>query len=454
MSNPLDSTSQVQVGDTADYRYQNDASTPSSYYKPKPVTFKDSISHPINVSWIIPPWISALLLQDMLVPDNLFLIPFAQREAEAMQQMGVGEDAVARAKKMYPNWRPRGNLGLSSCPGKKVRLDGPVNGRAKIVRDLDLDFDRLQKLGFTRVICCLFDEELELLGSPIQKYVEAANSHGIDVIRIPMVEGSTPYSFEEMDRILDKMDETTRNGQNVLAHCRGGVGRAAVVACCWLLRLRYFKDHREVIEWVRAQRSPKAIETKEQAQFVAGFQLWTMGGESRLSSQMYEADIKRRIDWSESNMAQARDAAALLNSTGHRIDFQSSLPLQQPAFQSPSHSDDLQQQQQVEPLTVSQQYQSQPEQGQQQQEVPLNSVQQRQAPPLPLPLPPQQHRQQELQQGSLDRRELGIKRSPVSTSSILSTATVSSRQENAVSPSSLSGANPKPDANGINSSQR
>ncbi|KAF9997568.1 hypothetical protein BGZ80_007192 [Entomortierella chlamydospora] len=222
MSFPTEDKAHIQVAESASYGYQSEGPVPVGYYKSKSVIFKDSISHPINVSWIIPPWIDALLEEDMTIPNNMFLIPYAQREAEAMQKTEVVEDAVTRAKRIYANWRPRGNLGLSSCPGKKVRLDGPVNGRAKIVRDLDLDFDRLQKLGFTRVICCLFDEELELLGSPFPKYLEAANSHGVDVIRIPMVEGSTPYSFAEMDRILDKMDETTRKGENVLAHCRGG----------------------------------------------------------------------------------------------------------------------------------------------------------------------------------------------------------------------------------------
>ncbi|KAG0212673.1 hypothetical protein BGX28_005869 [Mortierella sp. GBA30] len=307
---------------TTEHVYQTEE-LPTGYNKPnnKAVSYKDSISHPINVSWIIPAWISALLQEDMSVPNQQPLIAFAQREAEAMQRMDAAEDAISRAMKIYPDWRPRGNLGLCSCPGKKVRLDGPVNGRAKIVRDLDMDFDRLQKLGFTRVVCCLFDEELELLGSPFLQYLEAANSHGLDVVRIPMVEGSTPYSFAEMDRILDRMDETTKKGQNVLVHCRGGVGRAAVVACCWLLRLGYFKDHHEVIEWVRAQRSPKAIETREQAQFVAGYRLWALGGASRESSNMYETEIKRRIDWSESNMAKARMEAAAMNEKGYQVGF-------------------------------------------------------------------------------------------------------------------------------------
>lgn len=46
-----------------------------------------------------------------------------------------------------------GNLALSSCPGKKVRLTGPVRGRAAINRDLDLDFARLNRqFGITTIV--------------------------------------------------------------------------------------------------------------------------------------------------------------------------------------------------------------------------------------------------------------------------------------------------------------
>ncbi|KAJ3199196.1 hypothetical protein HDU82_000637 [Entophlyctis luteolus] len=46
-----------------------------------------------------------------------------------------------------------GNLGLSSCPGKKVRLDtGPVGGRAVINRDLGTDFARLKSVGVVCVV--------------------------------------------------------------------------------------------------------------------------------------------------------------------------------------------------------------------------------------------------------------------------------------------------------------
>lgn len=39
------------------------------------------------------------------------------------------------------------NLLLSSCPGKKVRLTGPVNGRSAVCRDLQQDLRRMKDLG-------------------------------------------------------------------------------------------------------------------------------------------------------------------------------------------------------------------------------------------------------------------------------------------------------------------
>ena len=51
-----------------------------------------------------------------------------------------------------PLARPMGNLALISCPGKKVRLTGPIRGRAAINRDLDLDFGRMRSLGITTLV--------------------------------------------------------------------------------------------------------------------------------------------------------------------------------------------------------------------------------------------------------------------------------------------------------------
>ncbi|KAF8954328.1 hypothetical protein BGZ52_000685, partial [Haplosporangium bisporale] len=92
------------------------------------------------------------------------------------------------------------------------------------------------------------------------------------------------------------------------------VGRAAVVACCWLLRLQYFERYNQVIDFVRTQRSVKAIETKEQEHFVQGFQYWTKGGTWRgTTGAAFEQEIQKRINWAEAGMAKARQDAAEKN---------------------------------------------------------------------------------------------------------------------------------------------
>ena len=45
-----------------------------------------------------------------------------------------------------------GNFFLSSCPGKKVRLQGPVKGRGTICRDVRADLARVRDLGVKCVI--------------------------------------------------------------------------------------------------------------------------------------------------------------------------------------------------------------------------------------------------------------------------------------------------------------
>ncbi|KAH0589325.1 hypothetical protein H2248_005087 [Termitomyces sp. 'cryptogamus'] len=131
-----------------------------------------------------------------------------------------------------------GNLFLSSCPGKKVRLEGPVKGRSGVCRDLSLDLRRMKELRVGCIICCLDDGELNFLGAPWPEYENLANDNGIDVFRIPIPEGLAPLSPASLDENLTKIITTyTLHGIPVLVHCRGGVGRAGVIACCWLIRL-------------------------------------------------------------------------------------------------------------------------------------------------------------------------------------------------------------------------
>ncbi|KAK7467414.1 hypothetical protein VKT23_004468 [Stygiomarasmius scandens] len=191
-----------------------------------------------------------------------------------------------------------GNIFLSSCPGKKVRLHGPVRGRSGVCRDLDADLRRMKELGVGCIVCCLDDTELEFLGVPWTDYERATNKLGMDVLRLPTPEGLSPsLTPADLDRELTSLIQNyTLRGIPVLVHCRGGVGRAGVIACCWMIKLGlcgWFGAEssppipldappsvvradtlqlvEKVIGVVRRRRSIKAVETYEQVKFLIDF---------------------------------------------------------------------------------------------------------------------------------------------------------------------------------------
>jgi hypothetical protein len=99
-----------------------------------------------SISWMIPlemiPILSNLGLSDKIDLYDLAITQGTRHLVELHQAVpSIGTP------------KPVGNLALSSCPGKKVRLSGPVRGRAAINRDLDLDFARLNRqFGITTIV--------------------------------------------------------------------------------------------------------------------------------------------------------------------------------------------------------------------------------------------------------------------------------------------------------------
>lgn len=157
-------------------------------------------------------------------------------------------------------------------------------------RNLEMDLKRMKDLGIRCVVCCLDDEELEFLGASWSEYSHAAEEVGLDVLRIPIPEGFAPLSPFILDTHLSRLIKNyTLRGIPILVHCRGGVGRAGLVACCWALKLglcgwietgavapgQVRRDTLQLVERVigtiRRRRSVKAIETYEQVRFLVDF---------------------------------------------------------------------------------------------------------------------------------------------------------------------------------------
>ncbi|BGP34033.1 hypothetical protein JCM10296v2_005848 [Rhodotorula toruloides] len=270
------------------------------------VPVKTSVSHPINISPLIPPelvpHLSTQLMRLGLTDDRD--VPSSPSQSSHLVRTSAQTDLLTLCATLgtdpfaFPCKQAGapslGNFVLSSCPGKKVRLNGePLrNGRGAICRDVVLDLRRARdEYGVGLVVCCLDDRELTFLGVPWEEYHASARLLRLEVIRIPMVEGFAPDSPESLDVHLARIvRDYTLRGKSVLAHCRGGIGRAGLVAGCWMLKMGLVAgqsvlpegDSRDVpfeeedpmgivervVELIRRRRSIKAIETPYQVHFL------------------------------------------------------------------------------------------------------------------------------------------------------------------------------------------
>jgi cyclin-dependent kinase inhibitor 3 len=157
-----------------------------------------------------------------------------------------------------------GGLGLTFCPGKAAGgLEGPWQ------RDLSADIQRLRELGADVLVSLVTDAELTLLGVP--ELVSVAAKSGLIVLRHPVQDGGTPTDPASTTDMVESLAAMVRQGRTVVAHCRGGLGRAGLLGACLLLRLGPIRTAQEAIGEVRRVRGPKAVENAAQEAFVASY---------------------------------------------------------------------------------------------------------------------------------------------------------------------------------------
>ena len=153
-----------------------------------------------------------------------------------------------------------GRIGVTFAPGKRDprSMTGPWH------RDLEADLDRLVHVErVDRLVSLVEDRELEHL--QIKGLVAAAAARGLRLERYPIVDVSVPRDRAGALAVVEGAAEEARAGASVVFHCRGGLGRAGLMAAAALVRLGV--PPRTAIEQVRRVR-PGAIETSEQERFV------------------------------------------------------------------------------------------------------------------------------------------------------------------------------------------
>ena len=155
----------------------------------------------------------------------------------------------------------RGALGVTFAPGKK----DPTSRPAPWARDLSTDLDTIVAWKARIVLTLIEPHEIEFLG--ISGLCDAIRGCGMDWLHLPIRDVSVPDSiFEQVwPAHSAELRRRLRAGENLLVHCRGGLGRAGMIAA--RLMVEEGVPAETAIAAVRAAR-PGAIETDAQEDWV------------------------------------------------------------------------------------------------------------------------------------------------------------------------------------------
>lgn len=158
-----------------------------------------------------------------------------------------------------------GRLGLTFAPGKKGR--SVVQAGVTHDRDVHGDMQTLAADGATVLAPLIEDFEFDMLG--MDGYHAAAELNNLEVKAFAIPDRHAPGRRADFAAFVDELMTDLLDGRGVVVHCRGGLGRAGLAAACLLVQGGMAPD--EAVTLVRRTRSPQAIETREQLQFVHDF---------------------------------------------------------------------------------------------------------------------------------------------------------------------------------------
>ena len=92
-----------------------------------------------------------------------------------------------------------------------------------------------------------------------------------EVIWFPFPDGGIPESVKASINLIKEITNRYLDGEKIVMHCNGGLGRAGSIAACARLALGLDDSPKEAIKSIRTLRDKRAIETIDQEKFIADF---------------------------------------------------------------------------------------------------------------------------------------------------------------------------------------
>ncbi|WP_038054446.1 cyclin-dependent kinase inhibitor 3 family protein [Thioalkalivibrio sp. ALJ1] len=150
-----------------------------------------------------------------------------------------------------------GAIGITRCPG--TELDLPASAREG--GDLSADLAAIRNWGATTVVTLNPPQELEALGVP--QLGETVQAAGMEWLYLPIGDMAAPDRpwEEQWLAVGPTIHQKLKDGETVVFHCGGGLGRAGTIAALTLIERGESPD--QAIATVRQAR-PGAIESPDQ----------------------------------------------------------------------------------------------------------------------------------------------------------------------------------------------
>ena len=102
----------------------------------------------------------------------------------------------------------------------------------------------------------------------LQKEQDVLDSFGIEFLNFQIKDRGLP-NLVSFRKLIGELYEQIRDGANLAVHCRAGIGRSGVVACCLLIEDG--TDPQHAIDIVSAARRISIPDTQEQYDFIIDY---------------------------------------------------------------------------------------------------------------------------------------------------------------------------------------
>ncbi len=155
-----------------------------------------------------------------------------------------------------------GQMGLTIAPGK-CNLGMQAIWR----RQLEPDLQRLRLHYQTDLLVTLLQAH-ELAALEIPELFNQVQAHGMQSCWFPIQDFGTPDSMPGLQSLVAQILAALSDGQTVVIHCKGGLGRTGLVAAACLVALDYSP---EAAFSALRQARPGSVETLAQEAYIVEF---------------------------------------------------------------------------------------------------------------------------------------------------------------------------------------